>query len=435
MGLCAVVVMVAFFDYESLAGLWRIYYPLTGLLMVYTAYFGEVREGSNNRSWLKVPGLTGFQPSELWKFAFILAFAWHLAQVREDLNHPRFLIPVLLNAGIGVGAVMLQRDTGVALVMVAIVAAMLFVAGLSRKIILGAAAAAVVSVPIAWNYLLADFHKERILGIFHPQEFEDLAFQQLEGLDSLGEELSHFIHDICDVAGRTLRIDNVYLEQLLLARIQDAVDYFQLQFLPGMLSQSLTYVKAFASIGGFLVTFLIAAVLLAKDYDNFMNKLLEREECYVYLEIICGIIRYIATFVKAQIIIMSIIGAVAAAALAVSGIHNGLLWGLLAGFLDALPFIGTGVVLVPLSIQQFFGGNYVRGAVCLLVYVACIFIRELLEPRLIGKRIGVSPIAILLSIYAGIKLFGMWGIIGGPLGFIIIYQADMSLERRRGGQE
>ena len=47
------------------------------------------------------------------------------------------------------------------------------------------------------------------------------------------------------------------------------------------------------------------------------------------------------------------------------------------------------------------------------------------------KKIGVSPIAILLSIYAGIKLFGMWGIIGGPLGFIIIYQAFMSLERRR----
>ena len=86
---------------------------------------------------------------------------------------------------------------------------------------------------------------------------------------------------------------------------------------------------------------------------------------------------------------------------------------------------------MPLSIQQFIGGSYVRGAVCLLVYVACIFIRELLEPRLIGKKIGVSPIAILLSIYAGIKLFGMWGIIGGPLGFIIIYQAFMSLERRR----
>ena len=206
----------------------------------------------------------------------------------------------------------------------------------------------------------------------------------VENLDSLEAELSLFIHDICDAVGRAMGIDNLYLEQLLLARIQDGIDYFQLQFLPGMLSQSLAYVKMFASVGGFLVTFLIAAVLLAKDYD-------------------------------------------------VAGIHNGILWGLLAGLLDALPFIGTGVVLVPLSIQQFFCGSYVRGAVCLLVYVVCIFVRELLEPRLIGKKIGVSPIAILLSIYAGIKLFGIWGIIGGPLGFIIICQAYMSLERRRRG--
>lgn len=188
LGVCAVVVMVAFFDYENLAGLWRFYYPLTGVLMVFTAFFGESRPGSNNRSWLRIPGLTSFQPSELWKFAFILAFAWHLAQVREDLNHPRVLIPVLMNAGIGVGAVLLQRDTGVALVMAAIAVAMLFVAGLSRKIIFGAAGAAAVSVPIVWTYILSDFHRNRILSVFNPQaqELEDFTFQQLEGLDSLG---------------------------------------------------------------------------------------------------------------------------------------------------------------------------------------------------------------------------------------------------------
>lgn len=150
-----------------------------------------------------------------------------------------------------------------------------------------------------------------------------------------------------------------------------------------------------------------------------------------FLEIICGIIRYIATYVKAQIIIMSVIGTLAAVVLGISGIHQGVLWGLMAGILDALPFVGTGIVLLPLSIQQFFLGNYVRGIFCLLLYVVCIFIRELLEPRLIGKRVGVSPVAILLSIYAGIKLFGLWGIIGGPLGFIIIHQAIVSLEKRR----
>lgn len=188
LGVAAIVLMVALFDYENLAGLWRFYYPLTAVLMVYTAFFGETREGSNNRSWLPIPGVTSFQPSEIWKFAFILAFAWHLAQVREDLNHPRNLIPVLLNAGIGVGAVLLQKDTGVALVMAAIATAMLFVAGLSWKFIAGAAGAAALSVPVVWTYILSDFQRNRILGVFNPeaQELEDITFQQLEGLDSLG---------------------------------------------------------------------------------------------------------------------------------------------------------------------------------------------------------------------------------------------------------
>ncbi len=250
----------------------------------------------------------------------------------------------------------------------------------------------------------------------------------VENLDSLEEDLSRFVKETCAVVGRWLRMDSQYLEELLLSRIQEGIDYFQLKLLPGMVSQSLEYVKVLAGFGGFLVTFLISTVLLAKDYDDIMNRLLNREECYVYLEIICGIIRYIATFVKAQFIIMSVIGILAAAVLAVSGISQGVLWGILAGVLDALPFIGTGVVLVPLAVQQFFCGSYVRGVVCLLLYAACIFIRELLEPKLIGKRIGVSPIAILLSIYGGIQLFGLWGIIGGPLGFVMIYQTILSLE-------
>lgn len=249
------------------------------------------------------------------------------------------------------------------------------------------------------------------------------------GLDSLEEGIYTVIHQICETVGRAIGIDSTYLEETVSAGVRDGINWFQEKLVPGMLSQSLEYARALAAFGGFLISFLIATVLLAKDYDDIMNRMLDREECYLFLEIICGIIRYIATFVKAQLIIMSIIGTLAAAVLGFSGIRHGILWGLLAGILDALPFIGTGIVLVPLGIQQFFLGNYVRAVFCLLLYVACIFIRELLEPRLIGKRVGVSPVAILLSIYAGIKLFGLWGIIGGPLGFIIIYQAYLSLAR------
>ena len=188
LGLLGIVLMVTLFDYENLAEMWWVYYPLMGAVMVYTAFFGEVRPGTDNRSWLAVPGFTTIQPSEFWKFAFILAFAWHLAQVREDLNRPRNLIPVLINAGIGVGAVLLQKDTGVALVMAVIAAAMLFVAGLSWKLIIGGTVAAAAVAPVAWIYVLSDYQRNRVLGVFNPQvqEFEDVTWQQLEGLDSLG---------------------------------------------------------------------------------------------------------------------------------------------------------------------------------------------------------------------------------------------------------
>lgn len=254
----------------------------------------------------------------------------------------------------------------------------------------------------------------------------------LAGLDLLEEGIYSVIHQGCKIVGKALRIDSVYLENTVSSGIREGIDWFQLKMVPGMLSQSLEWVKALGALGGFLITFLIATVLLAKDYDDIMNRMLDREEYHLILEIICGIIRYIATYVKAQIIIMSTISLLAAVVLGISGIRHGVLWGLMAGILDALPFIGTGIVLVPLGIQQFFLGNYIKAVFCLLLYVACIFTRELLEPRLIGSRVGVSPVAILLSIYAGIKLFGLWGIIGGPLGFIIIYQTYLSLERRRG---
>lgn len=250
------------------------------------------------------------------------------------------------------------------------------------------------------------------------------------GLDSLEKTLAVIVHNTCGAVGKAIGIDSAYLEQTIFSRIQEGFDYFQQKVLPGMLSQSLELARSLAAFGGFLLIFIIATILLAKDYDNFMNRLLDREEYHLLLEIICGIIRYIATYVKAQLIIINIISILAAVVLGLCGIHNGILWGLLAGILDSLPFIGTGIILVPLGIQQLFYENYGRTAACFLLYVVCIVIREALEPKLIGQRVGVPPIAILISLYAGIRLFGIWGIVAGPLGFVIVYQTYQSLERR-----
>ena len=252
----------------------------------------------------------------------------------------------------------------------------------------------------------------------------------ISSLDMVEETLTIVVRNGCETVGHTFGIDSMYLEQTILLQIQDGIDYVQLRVVPEMLSYSLTYIKVLAAVGGFLITFLIASILLAKDYDQIMNRLLEREEYHVLLEVICGIIRYIATFVKAQIIIMSLIAGVAALVLGVMKIQHGVLWGILTGMLDVLPFVGTGIVLIPMAMLQFFYGNYGKAVLCILLYVVCIFLREILEPKLIGRRIGVPAIAVLISLYAGIQLFGIMGIIKGPLGFVIIYQTYQSLQRK-----
>lgn len=252
-------------------------------------------------------------------------------------------------------------------------------------------------------------------------------------LDLLERDLSGWIGRICGLVGEALGIDSGYLEKQLLGGLKRGIDYFRLDGFTAMLSGSLRYIRGAALFGGFLITFLIASVLLARDYDRILNGMLERQEWHIFLEVVCGIIRYIATYVKAQLILMSAVGALAAGGLALAGVRQGVLWGLAAGLLDALPFVGTGIVLIPLALGQFLGGAYGRGAVCLALYGGCVLLRELWEPRLIGKRLGVPPIAVLAAVYAGIRLFGVWGIIKGPLGFVIVYETYVSLTKNGEG--
>ena len=199
------------------------------------------------------------------------------------------------------------------------------------------------------------------------------------------------VRGLCRSVGEIIGVDTAYLENTVSGRLQEGLDSLEENILPGMLSQSMQYVQWFAELGGFLVTFLIASVLLAKDYDGIMNRLLDRGGLSCTSG---GDLRdrpLYCHFVKAQGIIMTTIAMTAAATLGIAGIKHGILWGILAGILDALPFIGTGVVLVPLGMFQILDGNWGRALVCGVLYVVCIFLREVMEPRLIGRKIGVSP--------------------------------------------
>ncbi|MDE7015165.1 MAG: AI-2E family transporter, partial [Kineothrix sp.] len=201
---------------------------------------------------------------------------------------------------------------------------------------------------------------------------------------------------------------------------------------PRIMNESVGYVKNFVGVVSFLAIMIIAAVLLAKDYTEMMRKLYCREEMRCVINIGKKIFRHIGTFIRAQFIILLIISLLCGATLFLGGFEGGIAIGLFTGFMDMLPFIGTGLVLMPLAFWQILNGYYAKAVICVILYVVCALTREFLEPKLIGERMGIFPVAILFSVYAGVKLFGVFGIVKGPLALITIYEVYLFLRGKKG---
>ena len=158
---------------------------------------------------------------------------------------------------------------------------------------------------------------------------------------------------------------------------------------------------------------------MAKDFDELMIRVRRIGALDTFMDVVGKILRTTGLYVKAQLILMLMIVLVCSTGFYFIGISSPIFLGVLTGILDALPFIGTAIMLVPLSVLFFWEGEIAKGIVCLVLYLICIMVRELLEPRLVGKGLGIFPVVLLISIYAGMKLFGLSGIIKGPLAVVL----------------
>lgn len=242
------------------------------------------------------------------------------------------------------------------------------------------------------------------------------------GVEDVRIQINIWIRECCRGVEDLLGINAASVEEMIVEKVDLLASDFQEQILPQVLNHSWNYARSILSIGAFIGITVIATVMLARDYDEILDKMAVDAGSRMLLEVVVRVIKYIATFIKAQAIIMLTVSALAMLTLGFSGVEKGVVWGLIAGILDVLPFIGTGIVLMPLTIWQLIQGQYVRAVVCLILYVVCVLVREFMEPRLIGSRVGVYPVAILAAVYAGLKLFGVAGIFLGPIGLVMIQQ-------------
>lgn len=101
-------------------------------------------------------------------------------------------------------------------------------------------------------------------------------------------------------------------------------------------------------------------------------------------------------------------------------VEYALLLALITAAVDLLPVLGTGAVLVPWAAVELIRRNYAMGIGLLVLYLAVSVLRQILEPRLVGRSIGLHPLLTLAAGYAGWRLLGVLGMVLGPLLAVLV---------------
>lgn len=125
-------------------------------------------------------------------------------------------------------------------------------------------------------------------------------------------------------------------------------------------------------------------------------------------------------YLKAQSLLLFIIAALLALGFYLMGNDYAILLAIGISLLDAFPVLGSGMVLIPWAVLDVIGGRYYDAAIVTTLFCVVTFLREILEPRLIGKEVGIKPLYLIISVYVGIELFGVFGVILGPVSLTIL---------------
>ncbi len=98
------------------------------------------------------------------------------------------------------------------------------------------------------------------------------------------------------------------------------------------------------------------------------------------------------------------------------------------GFVDALPILGSGSVMVPWAVISSLNGDIRLGIAIIILWIIMSLIRQLLEPRIVSGKIGIHPIFTLIAMYTGFKIIGVMGMLLGPI-VLIVFKSIIKLEK------
>jgi sporulation integral membrane protein YtvI len=257
------------------------------------------------------------------------------------------------------------------------------------------------------------------VGIFASQLFGQIrhAFANIGQYEIV---ITDNLHHLCEVMEYHFNINANEMYNHICKTTREAVADLGTDVVIKIMGTSASTIKLFAEIFIFLFTTILASFYMIVSRDKIREK---KKESMFYKEItgiLGNVYKVSVTYIKTQLIIMLFTTIVCYVGFLIIKNPYALVLALLVGIMDALPMLGVGIVLIPWGILLLLLKSYRDAIVLLILFVICYGFRELVEPKLVGKGIGISPLMTIVSMYVGLKVFGITGVVLGPIAYVVL---------------
>ena len=171
------------------------------------------------------------------------------------------------------------------------------------------------------------------------------------------------------------------------------------------------------------VIFLIASYFIVGDYPRIRLMATERmnSDMHGFLSRVRKIaLAAFGGYVKAELLLSLVVFFILLISFSIAGQSYAILLAFIFAILDFIPILGVGAAMIPWAIVSLILGNYRKAIFLLVMWAVVVVFRRVAEPKVVGNQTGLSPILSLISIYVGMRLAGVLGMIFGPVLLLII---------------
>lgn len=120
-------------------------------------------------------------------------------------------------------------------------------------------------------------------------------------------------------------------------------------------------------------------------------------------------------WLKAQGLLSAVTYGIVSLGLLLLQVPYSFLWAFFVALIDAVPMLGTGIVLLPWALVSLLQGQHFQAIGLVLTFGAATLTRTTLEPRLVGRQLGLDPLLTLIALYCGHQIWGFWGLLVAPV--------------------